>query len=359
MNHNRPAPDRPGVLVSVSPDYREAAFIQLRQVFPGAKLERVGPDAGVVNEAGISIEDLAEVCRSNRVVFVRHLAQIRSVFAIADVMSLGDAVLDAAEAIISTLPNQGRSQPISLQLWTSGQQPCDSVARPDLMRRHIVSALGGAGWSIQRSASPQTLSILFAEDRAYLGLNSREDGLSDWPGGRVGLARSDERISRSEFKLEELFQTYPLDFPPDATALDLGASPGGWTRIMRRLGARVTAVDPGKLDSRLAEDPGVEWISATVGGYLTRAEARFDVILNDMRMPADLSVDAMLCAGKLLRPKGIFIMTLKLAGSVAPSASVRIVERSLRRLERGFDVLFARQLFHNRHEVTIVGRKRG
>ena len=40
-----------------------------------------------------------------------------------------------------------------------------------------------------------------------VGLNRLEDSLSDWPGGRMRLARGEERVSRSEFKLEEAIAT--------------------------------------------------------------------------------------------------------------------------------------------------------
>jgi 23S rRNA (cytidine2498-2'-O)-methyltransferase len=41
------------------------------------------------------------------------------------------------------------------------------------------------------------------------------------------------------------------------TCLDLGASPGGWTWVLARLGASVTAVDKAPLEPRVAAMPGV------------------------------------------------------------------------------------------------------
>jgi 23S rRNA (cytidine2498-2'-O)-methyltransferase len=44
------------------------------------------------------------------------------------------------------------------------------------------------------------------------------------------------------------------------------------------------------------------------------------------------------------------IVTLK----ISPHEPQRAVVESLRLLERVYDILFARQLFHNRNEVTVV-----
>ena len=46
---------------------------------------------------------------------------------------------------------------------------------------------------------------------------------------------------------------------PGERCLDLGASPGGWTYVLARLGADVIAVDKAPLDPRVAAMAGVEW----------------------------------------------------------------------------------------------------
>lgn len=63
--------------------------------------------------------------------------------------------------------------------------------------------------------------------------------------------------SRAYLKLWEFFtrtQTFPKK---GETCLDLGASPGGWTWVLRQLGAKVIAYDRAYLDLPLQEDPNV------------------------------------------------------------------------------------------------------
>jgi len=64
--------------------------------------------------------------------------------------------------------------------------------------------------------------------------------------------------SRAYLKLWELFTL--IDEKPESGALclDLGASPGGWSWVLQRLGARVISVDKAPLDPRVAALPGIE-----------------------------------------------------------------------------------------------------
>ena len=63
--------------------------------------------------------------------------------------------------------------------------------------------------------------------------------------------------SRAYLKLWEALTRLGRHPAPGERCLDLGASPGGWTWALAKLGARVEAVDKAPLDPRLAAMPGV------------------------------------------------------------------------------------------------------
>ncbi len=178
--------------------------------------------------------------------------------------------------------------------------------------------------------------------------------MADWPGGRVALARGAAQISRAEFKLEEVIQVFNPALPANGIALDLGASPGGWTRVLRQHGLTVWAVDPGDLDPRLAGDAGVHHVKTTAGPFLAQTGHRFDLVVNDMRMTPPRSCELMNVASRRLRPAGLAIMTLKLS----PHRPLPVVHQALSALRQSYDVLHARQLYHNRNEITVVARRR-
>jgi 23S rRNA (cytidine2498-2'-O)-methyltransferase len=71
-----------------------------------------------------------------------------------------------------------------------------------------------------------------------------------------------------------------------------------------------------------------------------------------MRMEPGLSASVMVSAARRLAPDGLAIMTLK----IAPRDALRTVRDTLRVLDRAYEVVFARQLHHNRNEVTVVLR---
>ncbi len=192
------------------------------------------------------------------------------------------------------------------------------------------------------------------ETVALLGLSTAQHNLSDWAGGVRRFAREPEQVSRSEFKLLEALEVFGLDLSPGGHALDLGASPGGWTRVLRQRGLYVTAVDPGSLDPRLEADRGVRHLRMAAEAYLAEGPDVFHVIVNDMRMDARDSARLMVRFAPYLAPEGFAIMTLKL-----PHRNRwRILEHALAILREGYRVERVRQLFHNRSEVTVLLRPR-
>jgi 23S rRNA (cytidine2498-2'-O)-methyltransferase len=323
------------VLFSVSETYFGAAVAELDRSVAVRDIFRAGPDAGVAELGRGDIRDVFDAPLH----FVRHLAAVSAV---------EPAIDDPGRiaALVASLRLPLNESPPALQVWESGK----SGAHAAEVRDAVADALGVP---VVRSGSPQTLSVCLGEDLTVVALNGSRWSLSDWPGGRLRLSAGPEQISRAEFKLEELFTLHPVPVGP--VGLDLGASPGGWTRILRTRGcATVHAVDPADLDPRVAGDPGVVHHRTTAGEFLRSARERFDIVVNDMRMTPERSSRVMVDAARHLRPGAYGIATLKLDAADA----VRQVDRALGILSRAYDIEFARQLQHNRHELTVVTRRR-
>lgn len=85
---------------------------------------------------------------------------------------------------------------------------------------------------------------------------------------RIDVAGDDHYVSRGAHKLLAALDAFPVDVE-GKTALDLGASTGGFTQVLRERGARpVLAVDVGhgQLSTVVASDPDV----VSVEGYNVR-----------------------------------------------------------------------------------------
>jgi 23S rRNA (cytidine2498-2'-O)-methyltransferase len=164
--------------------------------------------------------------------------------------------------------------------------------------------------------------------------------------------REEGQISRAEFKLLEAVELFGLELPAGGRALDLGAAPGGWSRVLRRHAMQVVAVDPADLHPSLASDPAVVHHRQKVQDYFPASE-QFDIILNDMRLDARDSVRCMLVAAENLKAEGIGIMSVKLPAR----KMAQIAARSLEMLRQEYQIVGARQLFHNRREITVALKK--
>jgi 23S rRNA (cytidine2498-2'-O)-methyltransferase len=330
-------PDR--VLVSASEEAFDLAVRELRGAFGSIDVARIGPDLGIA--LGPSVAEVAAHCETDPLVFVRHLT-----------VEVGRANQQVGPAARAALDGTGVEPDIAVQAWASGETSIGFGAAE--AAQQVVASLRQAGYTPLRSGATHTLSVCLVEDVALLGLNRRDLSLSDWPGGRVRLGRSREQISRAEFKLEELLTIFGIRLPQGGRALDLGAAPGGWTRILRTKGLTVWAVDPGDLDPRLLNDRSIYHARTTAGEFLRANHVEFDVVVNDMRMEPQLSCRMMIDAAPHMVSGGLGVVTLK----TGTRRVLETVDECFDMLSAAYDIVHARQLHHNRHEVTVVVRPR-
>lgn len=88
---------------------------------------------------------------------------------------------------------------------------------------------------------------------------------------QITVASADHYVSRAAHKLIAALDGFGLDVS-DRLALDLGASTGGFTQVLRERGAReVLAVDVGhgQMDPTIAGDPGVVVVEGFNARYMT------------------------------------------------------------------------------------------
>jgi 23S rRNA (cytidine2498-2'-O)-methyltransferase len=203
---------------------------------------RLAAETGVIEAPTLDIAAVSRACRNRPVVFVRHLFEEYRRIPGAD----QEAITAEIDRLVARL-DPGAVHALQVwQDWPDGTLP--PGLRTDELWRALARRIEHRGHVIERANGDQTISVCLTPRETVIGLNPPGFALADWPGGRVGLAKTDAQVSRSEFKLEELFKTAGLDLPSRGVALDLGASPGGWTRILRRRGLTVWAIDPAALD---------------------------------------------------------------------------------------------------------------
>jgi 23S rRNA (cytidine2498-2'-O)-methyltransferase len=338
------------VLFSAAEESYGSAVQELRDGFSRSmRIERLGPDLGAI-VTPLGVDEVAEVCRRRPLVFVRHLTVEAAHVGLPDATDPA-AVASRAREVVAAAGPGGMGRALAVQCWVSDPATVGYGSR--VLSEHVTGSLAAAGVTAVRAGAPEVLSCAVTRDGVYLGINRTDRSLSDWPGGRVRLGRPPEQVSRAEFKLEELFQTCPVPLPERGRAVDLGAAPGGWTRILRTRGLDVVAVDPGELAPSLRADPHVRHAATTVGEFFRHDRTRFDLAVNDLRMDPLLSTEVMLDAAGHLAPDAHLVLTLK-TGRQRP---LETVHACLERLRGSYRIVFARQLYHNRKEVTVLARR--
>lgn len=138
-----------------------------------------------------------------------------------------------------------------------------------------------------------------------------------------------------------LLNRYPK---PGETALDLGASPGGWTYVMQSLGAHVEAVDKAPLDARIAQLPNVSFLQQSAFALNPEEwNKKVDWLLCDIACYPERLYDLTtkwIAADKAKQ----MIFTIKLQGKT----DLDIIKK-FQAIPHSRTV----HLFHNKHEATF------
>ncbi|WP_158747364.1 SAM-dependent methyltransferase [Acidisphaera sp. L21] len=165
---------------------------------------------------------------------------------------------------------------------------------------------------------------------------------SPFPNGEVAFV--EDRAgppSRAYLKLWEACTRLGVYPQPGETCLDLGASPGGWTWALARLGASVTAIDRAPLDPAVDAMPGVTWRE---GSAFTVEPFPVDWLFSDViAYPAPLlaMVQRWIGAGQV----GRIVCSVKLQGETDHDAIAAFAAIPGSRLMH---------LLHNKHELTFI-----
>ncbi|MDD3981661.1 MAG: SAM-dependent methyltransferase [Spirochaetia bacterium] len=172
---------------------------------------------------------------------------------------------------------------------------------------------------------------------------------SPFPNGEFSFV--EDRLgppSRAYRKLwEALVMARALPSPGDF-CLDAGASPGGWTWALAKLGAKVLAVDRAALDSSVLAMPGVEYL-------------KHDAFT---LKPSECGAVDWLCSDLICYPRALYEWILPWMESGLAKNFVCTIKMQGPSYDRETVDLFARipgskilHLWHNRHELTWINLK--
>jgi 23S rRNA (cytidine2498-2'-O)-methyltransferase len=197
----------------------------------------------------------------------------------------------------------------------------------------------------------KVVSVYLFNDTGYIGFSTVRQNLNEHCDEYRVRSRHARTVSRAEYKLMEALRKFRVAIPA-GRALDLGAAPGGWTRVLADAGMEVVAVDPADLAPQVAALPGVTHVRVRAEDFAS--DGAFDLLVNDMNVDPEQSAGAMVTMARHLRPDAAAIMTVKL---VIRNAG-KLLDNVRPILAPAYEVLKVKCLFHNRREVTVLLRRK-
>jgi 23S rRNA (cytidine2498-2'-O)-methyltransferase len=196
--------------------------------------------------------DLAKHIEFRRLVFPRQMVRVPELLAALPESDRVTPIVAAARAL------GRRFHALWIELPDTNEgKALASLTRP--LAPHLEKALAREGVAIDDANAPERLHVFFVGGRAcYVGVAD----VANSARAAMGIARlrmPSSSPSRSTLKLAEalleFFDERERDrrLAPGMTAVDLGASPGGWSWQLAHRDMMVTAVDNGAIDARLLE----------------------------------------------------------------------------------------------------------
>jgi 23S rRNA (cytidine2498-2'-O)-methyltransferase len=329
--------------------YAQQAQEEVRRLFPGASFRYLTPAEVYVMALPVSAAEAVAALRAKEPIFLRHVQPVDAELAAQGGGEDVAALTEWAQGLTSSGLVQGMRVAVQVRKREGLALPYTPADLRAALQEALAQRFGVE--PVVRGAE-RIVSVYAAAGTLYAGISRPEDNLSDWPGGAIRFQREEEQISRAKFKLLEAEQRFGLNLAEFRTALDIGAAPGGWTSLLLERGLRVTAVDPAALHPSLLANPRLTYLRKNAGDVRLAPDS-FDLLVCDMswspKHMAKLVADLLYA----LRTGGLAVVTVKLMHGKAFQTVREVTAAFAGQLE----LLRAKQLFHNRDELTLLLRR--
>jgi 23S rRNA (cytidine2498-2'-O)-methyltransferase len=288
------------------------------------------------------------------VTFARQCFEVAALESADDLAMLADKLLPRAVQAV------GQGAEYALHVFVPDSDDGNRLAaRAQALDDLLAERLGRATESKRieelgpRHASVPLVQVcLLAPDTAALGVIASDRALSPYPGGRARMRLSADFISRAARKLEEAFAWIGVSPGSSELCVDLGAAPGGWSSVLLARKARVIAVDPARMDAKLASDRRLRHVQGDAFKFMP--DETVDWLLCDM-VWRPIEVAQMLGRWARKRQTRMLVANFKLP----MKRKVEQVDTLRRTLQAaGFTGIRTRQLYHDRDEITVFARVR-
>jgi 23S rRNA (cytidine2498-2'-O)-methyltransferase len=339
-------------IITVTPELKNRALAELRCVAADMHKLRAFIRGLFLVETNLAEQDFIRALLQANPVLIKHIMPVHAELPLTKVREHDlPAILQKTQQSCSLCPGES----FAVQCRRDGLGFDYDVKDVEVCVGSYFESTGAvAQFSDSKvTAAPElkVISIYLFEDQGYLGFSTIAENLNEHCDEYRIFSRRPKDVSRAEFKLLEALRKFRLDIPA-GRALDLGAAPGGWSKVLADAGLQVVAVDPGELHAKVAHHPNVTHVKTLIQDYVSDDD--FDLIVNDMNKDPEISAQIMGQMARHLKPGGYAIMTAKMVIRNPSHLLANIVPI----LSLAYEVLEVKNLFHNRCEVTMLLRRK-
>ncbi len=327
------------IIISTQNDSRKLCLKEIKEIYKGFKLIK-WLDKGIgIGEIECSFNEFSEILKNSKPIYLRHIFPVQY-----------EINLTNENELLEVLNSYSNDLDISKTYAIQGFVIVSNYNKKNI-NDIILNELTNRGFACNNQYPKQVISYVVFNNTMYVGLSNAILNLSNWTLGMRRYQKYENQISRAEFKLLEAIDTFNINLEGYEKALDLGAAPGGWTKVLLEKGLLVTAVDPAKLNIKHSNLTHYKWLAEK---FVKVNNDTFDIIVNDMKMDVCDSANIMTSISHKLNDDGIAIVTYKLPKN---KSTGKILDGN-RILKDNYVIVEQKQLFHNRNEITVVLKKK-
>ena len=310
--------------------FKSFAKEEILNIFPKVKFEDLF-DGNFLAKVNTSEEEMFNVC--NNSIFVNNFFKVL----FEDIKGLEVLI----KKVVLKFEELDKNKTFRIETLTYNS---------DLNSRDIEVKLGTKieelGYNVDFDSSDVIICVVSYKNRSLVGFIDSSKCLYKHINPAKRFSRENNKLNRAQSKLTEAIERFNLDLKK-GIALDIGAAPGGWSKILSERGFNVYAVDPAKLDKSIEDIPIIIHVKDRIENF--KPKTKFDIIVNDMNISPEDSARIMESLSKYLKKRGYALFTLKMTKK-KPYLFFEKVERIL----ESYEIIKIKHLFQNRQEVTIL-----
>lgn len=291
-------------------------------------------------------------------------APLEAIFARALCFSLGTVEGETTEALVEGLWRLAEPWGCGgLHVWRRDPKaPGESGFEPGIDEEdvRIAKAIRAARPDLDLptwlSPGTRVLDCVIVEpDQWRLGFHTAGPPATCWPGGFCGARLPPHAVSRAWLKMEEALRWSQLPLEPGQRVAELGSAPGGAAQALLDRGLLVTGIDPAEMDPAALAHPNFTHIRKRGADVRRREFRKIRWLTADMNVAPRYTLDTVeaIVTHPETRVRGL-LLTLKLLDW---ALAEQIPEYLFRIRTWGYKQISARQLAHNRQEITVAARR--